>query len=164
MGVYAFQVASHLRPAIAFVGAHGATDLASWRWPPIYAACCLLPLPSWVVTGLFVASSLVHFAEDFSPGGSLALHSLAGLAWLLLGAQRGLEVMLTYLTLLHTPAHYLRCWRRRRWAALGLAAVSTLVGTIVLRHASVVVVGDVVQRVVVAHVCTELSIQCETSQ
>ena len=157
---YAFEVA-HLRPAVAFVGAHGATDLAAWQWPPIYAACCLVPLPSHAVTALFVVSSLVHFAEDFGPDGSIALHSLAGLAWLVLGVQRGLEFMLGYLTLLHTPAHYLRCWRRRRWTGLVLAAVCTVAATMVLRHVHVIVIGNGMQRVVVAHVCTEHCVQIE---
>jgi len=157
---YAFEVA-HLRPAVAFVGAHGATDLAAWQWPPIYAACCLVPLPSYAVTVLFVVSSLVHFAEDFGPDGSIALHSLAGLAWLVLGAQRGLEFMLGYLTLLHTPAHYLRCWRRRRWTGLVLAAACTVAAAMVLRHVRVVVIGNTMQRVVVAHVCTEHCVQIE---
>ena len=119
MCVYDFHVGHHhLRPLVAFVGAHGATDLATKHWPPVYAVCCLTPLPSKVVTGLFVAASLVHFAEDGGPDGSIAVHSLAGLAWLWLGAQRALELMVAYLSFVHTPAHYARCWRRRRWAAL----------------------------------------------
>ena len=154
MGVYAFEIA-HLRPAVAIVAAHGATDLATWKWPPIYAACCLAPLPPFAVTGLFIASSLVHFAEDFGPGGSIALHALAGALWLVLGAQRGLEFMLGYLSLLHTPAHYLRCWRRRRWSALLLAGGSTIVLALLLRHVRVVAIDHVAQRVVIAHVCTE---------
>ena len=44
----------------------------------MYAACCLTPLPPKLVTGLFVAASLVHFAEDGGPDGSIALHSLVG--------------------------------------------------------------------------------------
>ena len=77
MCVYDFHV-QHLRPLVAFVGAHGATDLATRHWPPIYAVCCLTPLPPKAVTGLFVAASLVHFAEDGGPDGSIALHSLVG--------------------------------------------------------------------------------------
>jgi len=158
MGVYALEMA-HLRPIVAMVGAHGATDLATWKWPPIYAACCLTPLPPCAVTGLFIASSLVHFASDFGPDGSIALHSLAGTVWLVLGAQRGLEFMLCYLSLLHTPAHYVRCWRQRRWNALLIAAVSTTVLAVVLRHVRVVTIGHVAQRVVFAHVCTEHCVQ-----
>ena len=163
MGVYTFHVGA-LHPLVAVVGAHGATDLATRQWPPIYAVCCLAPLPPVAVTGLFIAASLVHFAEDSGPDGSLALHSLAGFAWLALGAQRGLELMLAYLSLVHTPAHYARCWRRRRWGALATAAVATLVALVAMRRARaarVVRVGHAIQRLVIAHVWTEWCVQHE---
>jgi len=154
MCVYDFNI-DHLRPLVAFVGAHGATDLATWRWPPVYAMCCLTPLPPKVVTGLFVLASLVHFAEDGGPDGSLALHSLAGFVWLWLDAQRGLELMLAYLSLVHTPAHYARCWRRRRWGALALAGVATTVVGALILPLRTVCVNHAVQRLVVAHVVCE---------
>ena len=154
MCVYDFHV-GHLRPLLAFVGAHGATDLATRHWPPVYAVCCLTPLPSKVVTGLFVGASLVHFAEDGGPDGSIAVHSLAGLAWLWLGAQRALELMVGYLSLVHTPAHYARCWRRRRWAALVVAAVATAVASALVWPLRTVCVNHAVQRLVIAHVVCE---------
>jgi hypothetical protein len=160
MCVYDFHLVSHLRPLVAFVGAHGATDLATRHWPPVYAVCCFVPLPSKAVTGLFVLASLVHFAEDGGPDGSLALHSLAGVAWLALGAQRGLELMLAYLSLVHVPAHYARCYRRRRWAALSVAAVATVVAVVLTRPLSAVRVSHAVQRLVVAHVVCEWRVAC----
>ena len=157
MCVYDFHV-QHLRPLVAFVGAHGATDLATRHWPPIYAACCFTPLPPKAVTALFVVASLVHFAEDGGPDGSIALHSLAGFAWLWLGAQRGLELVLAYLSCVHTPAHYARCWRRRRWGALAVAALATATALGTMRNVQVVCIGHAVQRLVIAHVCTELCV------
>jgi len=154
MCVYDMRVA-HLRPLVAFVGAHGATDLATRHWPPVYAVCCLTPLPPRVVTSLFVVASLVHFAEDGGPDGSLAIHLLAGFAWLLLGAQRALELMIAYLSLVHTPAHYARCWRRRRWCALVLASVATLAAGAMVQPLHAVCVNHAVQRLVVAHVVCE---------
>lgn len=154
MCVYDMRVA-HLRPLVAIVGAHGATDLATRHWPPVYAVCCLTPLPPRVVTSLFVAASLVHFAEDGGPDGSFAIHSLAGFAWLLLGAQRALELMIAYLSLVHTPAHYVRCWRRRRWCALVLASVATLVAGTLVQPLHAVCINHAVQRLVVAHVVCE---------
>lgn len=151
---YDFHV-SHLRPLVAFVGAHGATDLATQYWPPVYAVCCFTPLPPKAVTALFVAASLVHFAEDGGPDGSIALHSLAGFAWLWLGSQRALELMLAYLSFVHTPAHYARCWRRRRWRALALAGVATGVVGALMRPLRAVCVSHGVQRLVVAHVACE---------
>ena len=159
MCVYDFHV-GHLRPLVAFVGAHGATDLATRHWPPVYAACCLTPLPPKAVTTLFVAASVVHFAEDGGPDGSIALHSLVGFVWLAFGSQRGLESMLAYLSLVHTPAHYARCWRRRRWCALGLAVVATALAGAVAPSLSVVCVNHAVQRLVVAHVACEWWTAC----
>lgn len=154
MGVYDFRV-GHLQPLVAFVGAHGATDLATRHWPPVYAACCFAPLPPPVVTALFVAASLVHFSEDGGRIGSIALHSLAGVAWLWLGTQRALELMVAYLALVHTPAHYARCYRRRRWCALMLAAAATALAGVLVRPLRVVCLNHAVQRLVVAHVVCE---------
>jgi hypothetical protein len=155
MCVYDFHAASQLRPLVALVGAHGATDLATRHWPPVYAAFCLTPLPPKVVTALFVAASLVHFSEDAGADGSIALHSLAGFVWLALGAQRALELMIVYLSFIHVPAHYARCWRRRRWRALALAAVATVVASALTRPLATVRVSHAVQRLVVAHVACE---------
>ena len=160
MCVYDFQV-NHLRPLVAFVGAHGATDLATRHWPPVYAVCCLTPLPPKVVTALFVVASLAHFSEDGGADGSIALHSLAGLAWLAFGAQRALELLLAYLSCVHTPAHYARCWRRRRWGALAAAALATATALCAAPRVPVVRVGHALQRLVIAHVCTEWCVQQE---
>jgi len=157
MCVYDFHV-QHLRPLVAVVGAHGSTDLATRHWPPIYAVCCFTPMPPKAVTTLFVLASLVHFAEDGGPDGSIALHSLAGFAWLWLGAQRGLELVLAYLSCVHTPAHYARCWRRRRWGALAVAVLATAAALGTVRHVQVVCIGHALQRLVIAHVCTELCV------
>ena len=159
MCVYDFDV-GHIRPLVAFVGAHGATDLATRHWPPIYAVCCFTPVPSPAVTALFLAASLVHFAEDAGPDGSLAIHSLAGFAWLWLGAQRALELMVAYLSFVHTPAHYARCWRRRRWGALVVAAVATAVAGALVRPLHAVCVNHAVQRLVIAHVVCEYWVAC----
>lgn len=152
-----FHVA-HLRPMAAVVAAHGATDLDSWRWPPWYVACCFAPAPPLAVTTLFVASSVVHFAEDVGRAGSLLLHALAGVATLLGGAQVGLELVTLYLACVHTPLHYARCWRRGRWGALLFAALATYVALHVVRLLDVVWIGHATQRVVAAHVWTEWSV------
>lgn len=149
---------SHLRPAAAVVAAHGITDLDSWRWPPCYAACCLLPMPPALVTTLFVFASVVHFSEDIGPGASFALHCMAGAATLMGGAQGGLEFMTGYLTCIHTPSHYLRCALRRRWTALVVALASTLVALALLHHVHAVYIGHAVQRLVVAHVLCEWAV------
>jgi hypothetical protein len=160
MVVVAFDLVhlAHLRPVAAIVAAHGATDLGSWRWTPRYALCCVAPLPPDAVTALFVVSSIAHFSEDVGTDGSVALHSLAGMATLMGGPQLGLEFMMVYLTLVHTPMHYLRCWQQRRWSALAFAALTTCVALYVSQYVDVVLIGHALQRVVVAHVWTEWSI------
>lgn len=160
MTVYALD-ASHLRPIVALVAAHGATDFATSSWPLVYAACCMIP--SACVTPVFVCGSLVHFAEDLGVGGSLVLHAVAGLAWWHGGAQRGLELMLAYLGVVHTPSHYLRCWRRgRRVALLAASVTTTLLAWWLLRLHRVATatlsIDHTIQQVVIAHVLTEWSV------
>ena len=100
------------------------------------------------------------FAEDGGPDGSIALHSLAGFAWLALGAQRGLELMLAYLSLVTCP-RTTRCaatagagGRRSpgRRGHGGSAVVTRSLGTVSVNHA--------VQRLVVAHVACEWVVAC----
>ena len=69
--------------------------------------------------------------------------------------QRALEIMLAYLSFVHTPAHYVRCWRRERWCALSLAAAATAIAGAVVRSLGVVRVSHAVQRLVIAHVVCE---------
>ena len=78
--------------------------------------------------------------------------------WLACGAQLALEFMLGYLVTVHTPAHYLRCWRRRRWGALCCAALATALAYVVARHVEAVRIGHAAQRLVAAHVWTEWSV------
>jgi len=156
MTIYSLD-ASHLRPIVALVAAHGATDFATSTWPLAYAVCCIIP--SVCVTPVFVLGSIVHFSEDIGFG-SLLLHAVAGLVWWRGGTQRGLELMLAYLGAFHTPSHYLRCWRRGRRAALLAASGTTaLMAWWLLRLHCVGIttlsIDHSIQRVVVAHVLTE---------
>mgnify|MGYP004090695295 CR=1 FL=1 len=163
MTVYALDV-TRLWPMAALVAAHGATDFATPTWPLAYAACCMIP--SVCVTPVFVCGSLVHFAEDVGWSGSVVLHVLAGLAWWRGGTQRGLELMLAYLSAVHTPAHYLRCWRRGRRVALAAAGAATAVTwQLLLRcfsSTAMVPIDHSVQRVVVAHILTEWGVKCSS--
>jgi hypothetical protein len=153
MTVYALD-ASGLRPLVALVAAHGATDFATLVCPFAYAACYMIP-PVFV-TPVFVLGSLMHFAEDIGFVKSLALHAVAGLVWSRGGAQRGLELMLAYLSAVHTPAHYRRCWRRgRRVALLAAGATTALMAWWLLHHDVILSVDHEIQKVVIAHVLTE---------
>ena len=156
MTVYSLD-ALHMQPIVALVAAHGATDFATSTWPLAYAASFMIP--SACVTPVFVCGSIVHFAEDLGFG-SLLLHALAGLVWWRGGTQRGLELMLTYLGVVHTPLHYLRCWHRGRRAALLAASGTTaLMAWWLLRlhrvGTTTLSIDHSIQRVVTAHVLTE---------
>ena len=153
MPAYVFAFEAWLRPVVALVGAHGATDLDTRTWPIAYATCALLPYR--MVTPVFVLCSFVHFAEDLGFAGSMSLHVIAGLVWQIGSAQRGLELMLAYLAGVHTPSHYLRCWVRGRYAGLGVAFLATVSAWCLLGRTRVVTIGEAVQRVVIAHVLTE---------
>ena len=146
--------ASGLQTIVALVAAHGATDLATRVWPFTYAACYMIP-PS-LVTPVFVLGSLVHFEEDIGLEWSLALHAVAGIVWWRGGAQRGLELMLAYLSALHTPAHYQRCWRRgRRVALLAAGTTTALLAWLLLHYDTILSVDHRIQQIVIAHVLTE---------
>lgn len=149
---------AHLRPVVAAVAAHGATDMGSCRWPPWYALCCFAPMHPVVVTLTFMVGSLIHFAEDLGSNGSIALHSLAGVVALLCGTQAGLELMMSYLACIHTPLHYARCWKRRRWRALLFAGIATVIAMRGVCELNEVCISHTVQRIVAAHVFTEHSI------
>jgi hypothetical protein len=157
MTKFVFRVA-HLHPVAAIIAAHGATDVSCCRWPTWYTLCCLAPMPPTAVTCMFASSSLVHFAQDMGPNGSVALHALVGVVALLGGSQAGLEIMSLYLACIHTPLHYARCWRRKRWVALACAALTTCFAFQAMGSLEVVTLGHTVQRIVCAHVWTEWSI------
>ena len=153
--------AHHLHPLISIVAAHGVTDLDTWRWLPRYALCAFAPASPVVVTTTFSAASVVHFARDVGVDGSVALHSLVGMATLLFGTRVGMWLMLNYLVFVHVPLHYLRCFRGGRRAALVVAALATVAAIVGTRGKSAVVLSDFAQRVVVAHCWTENSIGAE---
>jgi len=154
MPAYAFVFEAWLRPVVALVGAHGATDLDTRTWPIAYLAAALLPHRT--VTPVFAFFSWVHFSEDLGLLGSMSLHIIAGLVWQFGSAQHGLELMLAYLAGVHTPLHYTRCWMRGRLAGMGMAGLATLGAWRFLGHNTrSVTVSEAAQRVVIAHVLTE---------
>ena len=153
---FQLEVASW-KPALAVVAAHGMTDLHEWDWVPHYMLWTLLPLPSFMVTGLFCASSVAHFAEDGGPLVSLAAHASVALIGLRRGADVAFKAMLSYLLLWHTPRHYLRHWRKGRKRGVYVAALATAVGLLYCRRLpNRLPFGDLMQRIVIAHISHEL--------
>ena len=148
-----------VKPAVMTVAMHGMTDFDSpARWVPAYALAAV-PLPSEVVTVVFVFASLFHFATDLGSTGSLALHTAVAATTATMGTQAGLAAMGLYLLTVHTPLHYARCVSRRRYHALYVAAVSS---AFALRLAPClprsISLTDCVQRVVIGHILTEAQV------
>ena len=153
MPSYTFSFDAWLRPIVALVGAHGATDLDTRTWPIAYLTAALLPART--VMPVFMFFSLLHFSEDVGFVGSISLHVIAGLVWQFGSAQKGLELMLAYLAGVHTPAHYHRCWMRGRCGGLGMAFLATVGAWRLLGRTRTVTVSEAAQRIVIAHVLTE---------
>ena len=148
------------KPALAVVAAHGMTDLNTREWIPLYLGWLLLPLPPSMVTGIFCASSIVHFANDGGPWVTLLAHAGSALVGMLKGKDAAFKAMLTYLCLWHTPRHYARHWKQGRARGLALSAVAT-VAALALCHRlpNRLPLTDTMQRVVIAHISHELSLR-----
>ena len=142
---------------LAVVGAHGVTDLDFPGFWVGYTACLLTPLPSTIVTLLFVLGSVLHFADDLGPRGSGALHAGLLVVGAGFGLQAAFDAMVSYLAFVHVPAHYARCWARGRFTALWFAWTCTAVGyAVAAAHgARTLPLGDALQRIVLAHIVTE---------
>ena len=147
----------HAKPLVAAVGAHGITDLDSFDWVPHYAFWGLVPLPGLVLTAVFIASSIMHFAHELGDYGSLALHGYVGIVALQRGRHAAFNAMIDYLAFVHVPLHYARCWRNGRKPGLLLAGVATLMGAAASPRmiADPFVFGHRMQRVVIAHISHE---------
>ena len=149
------------KPVLAIVAAHGATDSGTLDWVPHYATWLLLPLPSsFCVTALFCVASLVHFCDDGGKLVSFFVHASVALVGVHGGADVAFKVMLTYLLLWHLPLHYRRHWRARRRRGLLVAAAATAAGLSVCRRLpDRVPLGDWMQRIVIAHVSHERTLE-----
>ena len=158
MGVFPLST-SQITPALAVVAAHGLTDLDSWEWRLPYATWLLLPLPGSAVTTIFCMLSIIHFSEDIRIAPSLLLHTALLLVGYAHGQQTALHTVLVYLCCVHVPAHYWRCWARRRYAGLGIAAAGTA-ATLALSHRAPaqLELSHLLQRIVIAHVTHELAV------
>ena len=150
------------KPALAVVAAHGMTDLHSTDWMDHYLGWLLVPMPSTVLTCLFCASSVVHFAADGGIYVSAAAHAVV----LAIGMRRGPNVafkaMLTYLVAWHTPNHYARHIRGGRWRGVAIAAAQTAVALLACRRLpNQFVLTNWMQRIVIAHISHELEISMQ---
>lgn len=157
MTAFTFALSPTTRYATALVVAHGITDLDNPTCLLDYMIWVLMPLPSKCVTGLFCALSIVHFAADSSPTGSVIVHSLVLVVGIRYGRKAAFQAMLTYLVALHVPAHYDRCWRAGRRRALAVAAATSAAALVLASRssASSATLTDLAQRLAMAHIAVE---------
>ena len=147
------------KPAVAVVAAHGITDLNTMEWVPHYAVWSLLPMPSCMVTGVFCASSMVHFCEDGGAFVSIMVHLSVAMVALKKGSDAAFKAMLVYLLVWHTPKHYTRHLRKGRKRGVLVAFLATLSGILMCHKLpSRLVLTDWLQRIVIAHISHELSL------
>ena len=147
-------------PALAVVAAHGLTDLDSCDFVPTYLTACTLPLPAASVTVAFCIASFVHFSEDVGYLGSAALHAALFCTERAFGQAAALRTAMSYLSFVHLPLHYRRCWKRERYNAIAIAGVGTAAAVALSPFVSQpVVLTHAIQRIACAHIFHELRVR-----
>ena len=145
-------------PALAVISGHGASDLDRPLAAVVhYALCAAFPLPRPVVTILFLAASVVHFASDTSMLGSAALHAGVAAVGVGMGQVWARRTMTLYMVALHVPLHYARLVRARRWTGVCAALVFTGLFLGCTREKTHACFSQEAQRVVIAHVLFNLT-------
>jgi len=148
------------RVLAALAAAHGVTDLNSLDCLVLYLVCWLAPLKSKLVTFAFCMLSTLHFAEDLGYRGSAALHLTLLIMGMRRGPQRAMELVVFYITLIHLPLHYARCWRRGRTRGLALAAATSTAAVVAATRTKheCVTLTDGMQRAAIAHIMYEVAL------
>lgn len=157
---FPLMLAGNIRPSIlAYIIAHGTTDLDTRSWPLIYFFTMLIPLPEQAILILFCGASIIHFAEDANICGSILLHCLSAFFGRMRGISTSLDIMLGYLTFIHSPLHYYRCWKNKRFFALKVAGVNTGLLLYAARRFSpkYIVINSLTQRIILSHIICELT-------
>lgn len=157
---FQFAMDGPIRPFVtASVIAHGITDLDSPSWPLIYLLMYRIPFSPKILLMFFCAASTIHFAEDTSIYGSFFVHSICAVIGNVVNLQTSLDIMFAYLTMIHTPLHYLRCWKYKRVFALKVAAFTSGLLTYGFYAFSPkhMVINNLSQRIVLSHILCELT-------
>ena len=150
----------HFPRALAIVAAHGATDVneASCLWDYASVFCLLCYSPAPITMSLFLSASVVHFARDVGEVASCLLHVCVGAVGCAFGKSVAFSAMTLYVLVVHVPAHYRRCYARRRSAGLVAAALATALALARTDLFKSFTVSEQMQRIVIAHVVHELKL------
>jgi hypothetical protein len=157
-----FRLPVTSQAALAIASLHGAVDIVEPRTLPFYAAVLLLPAPPAIVTGLFIAASVVHFAMDIGWLGSLGLHTSLAVTYGVCGTRAAVAILLAYMLAVHVPMLVIRLWSNQKWRQLSVllacATASLLRPRTVVRLAfgalppNQFIFTHTHQKIVVAHV------------
>ena len=92
----------------------------------IYALIAV-PMPGWVCTPLFFASSVYHFSTDVGWLASVVLHILIGGLYLTDNTEIAIKMLLLYMAYVHVPFLIVNITKRRN-----IAQLITLIGCVML--------------------------------
>jgi len=151
---------------MATLAGHGASDLALRGRRPyeVYAFVCLFlgMVPELILNLVFVALSVVHFADDIGQVGSAAFHAAVGATSMIVSREAGIDIVLVYMCVLHVPLHFVLLNDSREYVAivvalvfmivLGIVAISWPVVYLVVPEEEMVSVSPLVQTIVCAHI------------
>jgi len=140
--------------AIAVASVHGLTD---FKLPPLQLAPYALmfaPIPTHLVTVLFLLASIQHFSRDIGLTPSVALHAI----FLVLGLtvpQAGWSVFAMYYCLCHAPLHHVEHFEDKH-TRLG-AAILAIVASFALGMCNFETfeLTDIMQLAVTAHIVVD---------
>lgn len=149
------EAGTPLLGAIAAASAHGLTDLQRPPRELVPYALVFAPIPTEVVTPLFIGCSVQHFARDVGYGRSALLHA----CFISLGCtlpQLGWALFAAYYCLVHAPLHCVRHSAEgvNPFFATAVALAATVFASIV-QDVQVLALTDLMQLGVVAHILVD---------
>jgi len=119
-------------------------------------------VPELILNLVFVALSVVHFADDIGQVGSAAFHAAVGATSMIVSREAGIDIVLVYMCVLHVPLHFVLLNDSREYVAivvalvfmivLGIVAISWPVVYLVVPEEEMVSVSPLVQTIVCAHI------------
>ncbi len=119
-----------------------------------YLTCLLVPVPSQLITVLFLASSIEHISTDVGMVVSFAIHLGIYLVSQLWGLDAAFNAFLFYFCFFHTPKHYMRELQKGNRNAVILGALSgfalSVSGAVPLEFT----LTNQMQRIILAHIST----------
>ena len=137
--------------------AHGMTDVDYKFFPLIYTSVFLMPLSKIHTRNIFYISSYFHFADDIGYLHSLFLHLLVPILCKLKLSKLAMDLMILYLSFIHVPIHYLKCFNNGRYFSILLSFLIKLILCIININIDFlkVIKNKYIQKIIICHVIIE---------